>query len=285
MKPDAPPTSPPRSPQGRRVIPRYAEFAPRADLAGHVHCLWLFEGDDGGEDQRIAPDGRCELIVHHGRPYLERTADGGAFRQAPAVFAGQLTRPLHLRGDGPAGVIGVRFRPAGALAYAGGPLSAFTDRRAPLDELAGPGAAQALAAGLAGLDEAGRLARVQDHVAARLAAGPPRDLAVEAAVARLQAGEGAEGLAAAAGLAARMLQRRFARAVGVSPRLLAAVFRFRRVFDALAEASVETWTDAAQAAGYFDHPQMARDFRRFVGCTPSQFVAARAGLASSLVEA
>ena len=52
----------------------------------------------------------------------------------------------------------------------------------------------------------------------------------------------------------------------------------------LQDATVETWSAAAQDAGYFDHPQMARDFRRFVGCTPSEFVAGRAGLAASLVD-
>ncbi|HYE45430.1 MAG TPA: DUF6597 domain-containing transcriptional factor [Caulobacter sp.] len=256
---------------------RYAEFPPRENLAGHVACVWLFEGEDAAEDQRIAPDGCCELVVHHGAPYLERDSDGGLFRQPPAVFAGQLTRPLRLRAEGRVGVIGVRFLPAGAMGYAGPPVSRFTDRRASLDELAGAGAARTLAASLADLDESGRLAAVQDHVADRIGASPaPRDLAVEAAVARLQAGRPVA--------ASRDLQRRFARAVGIPPRMLSAVLRFRRVFDALGEADVDSWTAAAQAVGYFDHPQLARDFRRFVGCTPSEFVAAQAGLASSLVE-
>lgn len=268
------------------MIPRYAEFAPRPDLAPFVHCVWLFEGEDAAEDQRIAPDGRCELIVHYGTPYLERSADGSAAPQAPVVFAGQLTRPLHLRGQGMTGVIGVRFRHVGAQAYTGVAVSRFTDRRAPLDDLAGRGAGAALAASLAGLDEPARLAAVQDHVAGRIAAlAIPPDIAVERAVTMIEAGETVETICAAVGLPARALQRCFARAVGIPPRRLAAVLRFRRVFDALADASVETWTDAAQAAGYFDHPQMARDFRRFVGCTPSRFVAAQTGLATSLVEA
>ena len=55
------------------------------------------------------------------------------------------------------------------------------------------------------------------------------------------------------------------------------------MFEALQAPDVASWTDAAQAAGYFDHPQMARDFRRFLGCTPSEFVAAQQGLAASLV--
>jgi AraC-like DNA-binding protein len=250
------------------MIPRYEEFAPRADLAAHVRCVWLFEGGAEAEDQRIAPDGCSELIVHFRQPYLERAPDGSAFRQAPVVFAGQLTRPLHLRADGPAGVIGVRFHPAGAYGYLGEALSPYTDRRTPMP----------VRLGLGGLDEAGRLAAVQDHVVACIKATPaPRDPIVEAAVARLQAGQPVE--------ASRDLQRRFARVVGVPPRMLAAILRFRRVFEALSEPGVTGWTDAAQAAGYFDHPQLARDFRRFVGCTPSQFLKQQAGLAASLVEA
>jgi len=249
------------------MIPRYQEFAPRADLAAHVRCIWLFEGGEETEDQRIAPDGCAELIVHFGRPYLERAPDGSAIRQTPVVFAGQLTRPLHLRADGPAGVIGVRFHPAGSYGYLGQAADRYTDRRTPLES----------GLDLAGLDEAARLNAVQDHVAARLAANPaPRDSAVEAAVERLRAGQPVE--------ASRDLQRRFARIVGVPPRMLAAILRFRSVFDALNEPGVTSWTDAAQAAGYFDHPQLARDFRRFVGCTPTQFLNQQAGLASSLAQ-
>lgn len=253
---------------------RYAEFAPRADLAGHVHCLWVFEGTDADEDQRIAPDGRCELIVHHGEAYLERDGQGLLVRQPSVLFAGQLTRPLHIRAAGRAGVTGVRFTTAGAHAYLGRPLDGFTDRRTALD-----------AGELSGADEAARLARIQDHVAAEIARlGVPPDPVVEACVARLEQGASVEALCRDTGLTPRTLQRRFAARIGVSPRMLAAIVRFRRLFEALREADAETWTAVAQAAGYFDHPQMARDFRRFVGCTPSRFVAAERGLAASLAD-
>ncbi len=253
---------------------RYAEFAPRPDLAAHVACVWVFEGQDADEDQRIAPDGRCELIVHYGRPYLERTGQGGYVRQPRVLFAGQLTRPLHIRADGAAGVVGVRFAEAGAYAYLGRPLDGFTDRRVALD-----------ASGFDAVDEAARLAQVQDHVAAEIARwAAPDDPLVERCVADLEAGAAVETLCRETGLSPRALQRRFATRVGVSPRMLASIQRFRRLFAALREADAETWTEAAQAAGYFDHPQMARDFRRFVGCTPSQFMAAERGLSSSLAD-
>jgi AraC-like DNA-binding protein len=66
--------------------------------------------------------------------------------------------------------------------------------------------------------------------------------------------------------------------------MLADILRFRRVFDAIERDSARPWTDAALAAGYFDQSHLVRDFRRFVGCTPTEFAAARPGLASALVE-
>lgn len=244
---------------------RYAEYPPRPDLAEHVHCVWIFEGEEERDDQRIAPDGRCELIIHFGAPYLEREASGWS-RQAPVVFAGQLTRPLHLRAEGAVGVVGVRFRHAGALGFIGAPVSRFTNRRTPLNLALPPG-----------LDEVGLLSWAQDQVAIGIAAHPaPRDAVVDQAITRIEAGLPVE--------ASRDLQRRFARVVGVPPRMLAAILRFRSVFDALSEPGVTNWTAAAQAAGYFDHPQLARDFRRFVGCTPSQFLSQQAGLAASLAQ-
>jgi len=255
---------------------RYAEFAPPEALSAYVHCLWVFEGRDPAEPQRIAPDGRCELILHWGAPYLERTGEAWA-PQPRALFAGQLTRPLHLLAREPAGVVGVRFRTAGAGAFAQD-LAALTDQRLALTDAPNLAAAA---------DEAERLALACAYVTARLQPAG-FDPGVAAACAGIRASEGRvplEELCATAGLSPRALQRRFLDAVGVSPRMLASIVRFRRVFEALQARDVTSWTDAAQAAGYFDHSQMARDFRRFLGCTPGAFVAAGRGLATSLVEA
>jgi transcriptional regulator GlxA family with amidase domain len=127
-------------------------------------------------------------------------------------------------------------------------------------------------------------AYVQQQVALR---DGRRDTEVERCVDRLFASEGRVALAelcALAGLGERQLQRRFAEVVGVAPRTLAVVVRLRRVFDALREAPWSTWSERAQAAGFFDHPQMARDFRRLLGRAPSEWAKSGRGLATSLVD-
>jgi hypothetical protein len=180
---------------------RYQEFAPPPALAPFVHCLWVFEGEDAAEPQRIAPDGRCELILHWRTPYLEM-ADGEWRPQPRALFAGQLTRPLHLLARDAAGVVGVRFRTAAAGAYLRAPASDATDRRLPLEDPADLADAA---------DEPARLALAAEHVLARLE--PARlDRGVAAAVAELRRSDGRtplDDLCAIAGLTPRVLQRRF----------------------------------------------------------------------------
>jgi AraC-like DNA-binding protein len=271
------------------MTPRYQEFAPDPTLAAHVHCTWSFAGEEDGTEQAVPPDGRCELIVHGGRPYEERGSDGAWRAQPELLFAGQLTRPLVLRSRGAVAVIGVRFTPAGAWAFVGRPLASCTDRRIELAALHGAPAVATLRAQLAhGGDEQARIAIASRYVAARIAATQGRrDVAVELCVERMLASEGRltlAALSALAGVGERQLQRRFAEVVGVSPRMLGVVIRLRRVFDALRDAPWSSWSERAQAAGFFDHPQMARDFRRLLGSAPSQWTRSGPGLAASLAD-
>ena len=264
---------------------RYAEYPPPDALLGVLHCLWTFE-DDGAarEPQRIVPDGRCELVIHLGEPYREV---GASSPQPRVLFAGQLTQPLWLEATGPCSVIGVRFRPAGAHSFVGGSMRSATDRRVALDEMA-PGLSAALLAALSVTGPDARVETATAWVRERIGrAGVSVDDAVAAAAERIERSGGdvdVEELAASSGLGRRTLERRFAEIVGISPALLANVFRFRRVFDLIEHDSSRPWTDAALAGGYFDQSHLIRDFRRFVGCTPTEFAASRPGLASALVD-
>jgi len=268
---------------------RYQEFAPDPALAAHVHCTWSFAGEEEGIEQAVPPDGRCELIVHHGRPYHERDRAGVWRAQPDQLFAGQLTRPLVLRARGAVAVIGIRFTPAGAWAFVGRALSSCTDRRVALTALHGRQAVLTLRAQLARVDdERARIAIASRYVAARIAAcDGRRDAAIELCVERMLASEGRVSLAALsalAGVGERQLQRRFAEVVGISPRTLGVVIRLRRVFDALRDSPWSSWSERAQSAGFFDHPQMARDFRRLLGTAPSQWTHSGEGLATSLAD-
>jgi len=255
---------------------RYQEFAPPLTLRPFVRLIWTYAARAPEPTvQRIAPDGCPELILALGAPYEEQGEDGVFRLQPRALFAGQMTRPLALRPVGPVELVAVRFQPDGARDWLARPLVEATDRRLDMT------ACLAGAAAPSGDPEAQVEVMVrilEDHRRHKdWALDPAVHAEVDAAAADRPGTDRSPG-------EQRALQRRFRDRVGVPPRILRTIFRFRRVFDHAAEPGPEAlgWLEAELEAGYFDQPQLARDFRRFLGCTATGWVRDQAGLARRL---
>jgi len=165
----------------------------------------------------------------------------------------------------------MRFEPDGAACWFGAALSGATDRRVDVSS-------RLLVDPAVSLEDC--LSLVQQHVADTLEnAGWPLDRAVRDEVRRLEAGRPASSRDPAE---RRRLQRLFLRHVGVSPQALQSVFRFRKVFDRASEPDAGDWLAIALDAGYFDQPQMARDFRRFLGCTATDWAREQVGIGRAI---
>ena len=240
-------------------VDAYDEIAPPPELGPFIAKLWSYRADaPSGAVQRIVPDGCCELILHLGAPYEEQAPDGSWRIQPPALFAGQLTRPLALRPTGPVRVLAARFTPDGARPFLGRAVSEATGRTLDLTGRM-PDPPAELAALSAWLD-ARRIHEtwsIHPAVRAALDGGAP-------------------------GIGARALQRAFLNRVGVSLQTIRSIRRFRQVFERAESPEAATWLKAGLDAGYFDQPQLARDFRRFLGCTATEWACEQVELARTL---
>jgi hypothetical protein len=232
--------------RGDVTAPAYLEYASHAELRPYVHCVWAFTSPPDETPQRIAPDGRPELIVHVRKPYMERRASGDVV-QPPVLFAGQITEPLTLVAQGDAAVIGVRLHAYAARAFLGVDADAATDKRLDLAALHGDAAVQLRREVRERGTPDDRIELLQDYVEARLR-GARIDDDVKSAVEAMFAGGEPER---PVHVAERQWQRRFKAEVGVSPRTLQTVLRFRR----------------------------------FLGCTAREWAAQRTGLATALTQA
>lgn len=253
---------------------RYEEFEPPEPLRPWVRRIWTYAAPNPSRTwQRIAPDGCPELIVDLGAPYEELLADGSNWQQPARIFAGQLTRPMPIRPCGPVELVAIRFHPDGGRDWLDQSLQTATDRRLDMTERlqdlsplpSGDPGQQAAIFGQ-WLDQQ---RQQQDWFL---------DPVVRDEVMAAEAGKPAPERSPAE---QRALQRRFADRVGVSPRLLRSICRFRRIFDHLVEVEDRRtgWLEAGLSAGYFDQPQMARDFQRFLGCTATQWAREQVELA------
>jgi AraC-like DNA-binding protein len=95
---------------------------------------------------------------------------------------------------------------------------------------------------------------------------------------RLSATRGRVGigsLASELGWSRRHLAAEFRQHVGLTPKVVARIFRFRRAVRLLERVDDISLADLALECGYFDQAHLNRDFRQFAGCTPVGFGARR----------
>jgi AraC-like DNA-binding protein len=99
----------------------------------------------------------------------------------------------------------------------------------------------------------------------------PADHLIAEAVSAIALSGGAVDLANLArglGLSVRRLERRFAAAVGLPPKLFSRIQRFSSVFRLLEEPSRD-WVETALDCGYYDQAHLIRDCRNLAGTTPA----------------
>lgn len=245
--------------------------APHPGLRAHVHGYVGYDEHTAFHRRREVPDGTVTVILDLGaglrlldpaEPGLRREPIG-QFVVGPTDHAGVVDSGGQQTG------LQVNLSLLGARRLLGLPLSEISNQAVPLEDLLGP-AARRLVDQLHATDSwTHRFELVDRALAARLDPAPDLPADLERAWRLLDAGTGSvTDLVAEIGCSRKHLTTRFARELGVPPKRLAGILRFRQVVDRLADG-----TDLAQlasACGYFDQAHLNRDFRRFAGITPTE---------------
>ena len=243
----------------------YREFEPPPTLAPLLKCLWTLEGSppDTAQDP-IFPDGSPEIIFNLGDSFRAFGPSGELVDQPLAMLVGQITAPFTVYASGNVRLVGMRLHPFGGAVLTDD-MSQLTNQWTslkvdwpPQQGTVGEGRDAALAAAIAvvlPLVEHGR--PVHPHV--QEACNAIRDARGNIAL---------DELATSLGTTSRTLQRRFAREVGIGPKLLARITRFQNVFSAWRE-DPGTLARVAADCGYFDQSHLVRDFRDFAGDAPA----------------
>jgi AraC-like DNA-binding protein len=227
----------------------YAEIQPTPALRPWVECFWTKRAENSAatDVHRVLPDGCADLLFD--------LSDGDG------AVIGTMTRPVLVPVDDTTEYLGVRFRPGCAAAFLRLPLSEITDARVPLADV--------------WKNWNGRIdvPSLEAELLRRL--DPDCDRRVLAAVARLVQSAGAlriDDLANEIGISRQHLARQFLQQVGVTPKTLGRVLRFRRVVESLERSPEVDWADAALQHGYYDQSHLISDFRELAGTTPSTFL-------------
>lgn len=261
---------------------------PRADLAAHVEQLWYGEGRVAYQRDRILPGGRAYLLINLGPPqYL--VEPGPPERRVAfddAWYSGLHARPIDTEAPHGNALLGVALRAFGSHAWLRADVHALADRTLSLRDVLGDGVARLRERLLSIGDAAARFSAVEDWLALRLDTRRSTHLAVRWAVDRIERSGGQAGVAVLArelGVSRKHLAELFRRQVGLTPKALSRVHRFRGALDLLAGHGRLPWSALAAHCGYYDQAHLVRDFHAFAGMTPGEFARHARADATSIV--
>ncbi|HEX2188000.1 MAG TPA: AraC family transcriptional regulator [Longimicrobiaceae bacterium] len=233
--------------------------------------------------RRELPSLEVPLILSFGAPY--RVAAGGASGGIVAPregFAAGLGETYALtETTGAAACVQVNLDPVGARLLLGVPMSELAGRAVGVAELFGAEGVLLVERLHDAAGWAERLALARSFVDARLAAAGPPCPGVAHALRRLREAGGAvevRALAAELGWSRKHLAARFREVVGLPPKAVARILRFRRALRLLeGPPGAVPWSEVALRCGYYDQAHFNRDFRGFTGTTPRDYLRRRMG--------
>lgn len=251
-------------------------WQPDPRLGELVASMWFGEGRVAYQRDRILPSGQSQLLINLGPPQY-RIETGPPEVRVPFVdvwYSGLHQGPIDTEAPHGNALLGVAFTARGVFPWLGERMDGLADRIIALADTLGD---RALALRERLLDTPSletRFRIVERWLLARL---KPRTIvhpAVRWAVDRIAASSGRvaiEDLATQTGFSRKHLGNLFRQQVGLSPKSLARVHRFRGALDILNRARGDVpWSALAEQCGFYDQSHLIHEFRRFTGFSPNE---------------
>jgi AraC-like DNA-binding protein len=245
---------------------------PRLD--GVVASMWFGEGKTAYQRDRILPSGQSQLLINLGPPQY-RVQPGPPEVRLPFVdvwYSGLHQGPIDTEAPHGNALLGIAFTARGTFPWLGDRMDGLSDRIIALADALGDGALRLRERLLNTAALEARFQVVERWLITRL---KPRCIvhpAVRWAVDRIAATGGRmsiEGLATQTGFTRKHLGNLFQRQVGLSPKSLARVHRFRGALALLDRADGQVpWAELAEQCGFYDQSHLINEFRRFTGLSP-----------------
>jgi AraC-like DNA-binding protein len=250
---------------------QYLESRPKFPLHKTVHSLWQLEdkASSNPECNSVPPDGCVEIIFNLAEPFRRLHPNHRTELQPSSIFVGQMKHPTRIQPTGRVSLFGIRFQPYGASRFIDLPMNECCDQIVPLGEILNPIASE--------FEERIHLAasfsdrvRIAESMLLTLMKQESNSR-IETAVEMIQNAASVDQIASHLGVSSRQLVRDFQREVGLTPKLLARIVRFQKIFQAI-QYTPDSWASIAFDCGYYDQAHLIRDFQEFAGETPSTFL-------------
>lgn len=253
-------------------------YHPGPPLDACIDRFWFCSDTPPHPRERILPSGTVELVINLSEDEIriyDASHPDRVRRYSGAVVSGPYRSFLVIDPIQHASILGVHFRPGGAVPVLGVPASELADAHIDLETLWGQAALELRERLCAAATPAKRFALLEEVLRGRLLRrSRPRHGAIPLALDAFEQADEAvmvRDLARRANLSQRRFIQLFTTEVGLTPKLYGRVRRFQRARELVRQGTQPDWAAVAAACGFFDQSHLIRDFVEFSGLSPMAY--------------
>ena len=251
---------------------------PCAHLRPFVRYYWILKCHGGAPstDEYLAPDGFEELIFSFAGSFRRTEIHGAASTReelSRSYVVGCKTVGVNCLRLGDLSMVGVKFWPNSLYSMLGIPMSELGGRPMSLQEL-GERKLLEMESRLFDARGATAIKQLLDELLTPMDLSRRSNNLVARSIARIFEARGdiaIDDIVKSEGRHYRTAERAFLESVGVPPKQLAKVIRFKHAYNTLTGISRRSHAATGPVDfGYYDASHFAKDFRRFTGTTPTK---------------
>jgi AraC-like DNA-binding protein len=258
---------------------QFHHIEPLPVLKNFIEKMWLFEssGKMPAEDMKlVVPNGNIKLTVSY-QNGIVAAINGNTFpsKENDITLAGLIDVPVILDAeeDVATGTIGIEFNPKGAYRFFHFKLNEIQNKIYSLNDILGD-------TGKRLVEEINNTAPVQQKIMVlqqfllKQLSANDADLIFDYCIEKIIASKGKitiKELEKKTGYSSRWLNVKFNEKLGVSPKNLSSIIRFKQWYHALMESNEKSFSQNDFHELYYDQSHFIRNFKRFTGLPPTKF--------------
>jgi AraC-like DNA-binding protein len=256
-------------------------------LKPYIQAIWHVDEQVPYGREKILPTGTIELIINFGSAFrvIDKDNPQTFITANQSWLVGLQTEYIINEITGYSHMLGIRFKPGGIAPFFPHPASDFHNQMVALDAIWGNFADHLREQLLQIPTFQARIQHVEQALIKRLNIDEYAYLPIQFAVQEITRSDGIisiKSLSDTIGYSQKHLGNQFKRLVGITPKMLARVFRFQHVLQRIQPTGDSNWVEIAHTCHYHDQSHFNKEFTAFTGLTPSDYIDLRSKFITNL---
>jgi len=257
------------------IISYYFKVIP--ELQDYVDFVVYYEGANSFFLDRLIPSNHVSLFINTGNPI---TVYPNCNKKKPVIIHQGWLKCLHER---PYGIelgeytrsLSIRFKPCAAYSLTLQPMNLLSNKIIPSEELKISKFSN-LYDEFASITDTDKIEKlVNDYLVTHLKPeifDRPKVSKALQIMQDLKSEVRLPFLAKEVGVSTKHLNSLFNKYLGLSPKKFGCIMRFNELVPQIANRKYDDWMSVVENFGYYDQSHFIRDFKKFTGLTPTEFI-------------